>query len=121
MGTSRYICDMCLFVPKYHVEDSSGTVQYYVRPDTCICGMCVACKCSGGKGAKCFRIPFYIRDPQTKAKLDAPASNMGKAEMVDLWAGWKAECCTRRDLYELKFPKDATPELKMTLLGLTHL
>ena len=40
---------------------------------------------------------------------------------VDLWAGWAAECCTKKDLYELKFPRDATSAHKCTLLGCAHL
>jgi len=120
MGVSRYICDMCLFVPKFTVEDNSGNIMYSVRPDTCVGGLCVMCRCCDGqKKAKCCRVPFYIRDPNTKMKIDAAGG--GNAAFVDLWAGWKAECCTRRDLYELKFPAEATPEQKMTLLGLSHL
>ncbi len=122
IGKSKYICDLYLFVPKYHVDDSSGKLKYYIRPDTCCAGCCPLLKC-GGKGAKakCCRIPFYIRDPVSKEKIDAMAGPDEKAAFVDLWAGWKAECCTRRDLYELRFPTNATPEDKMALLGLSHL
>ena len=38
-----------------------------------------------------------MRAPDTKAKLDD-----GEAVFVDLWAGWAAEACTKKDLYELK-------------------
>jgi hypothetical protein len=61
-------------------------------------------------------VPFYIRDPHTKEKLDG-----GEAVITDLWAGWMHECCTRRDLYSVKFPKSATAAQKATLLGVAHL
>jgi hypothetical protein len=121
VGKSQYLCDECLFVPKYEVLDASGQKKYFVRPDTCICGCCMQIKCCDKKGAKACRIPFYIRDPVTKEKLDSATPDGTKAAMSDLWAGWKAECCTRRDLYELRFPVGATPEDKMALLGLSHL
>ena len=70
----------------------------------------------GKKKAKCFRIPFYIRDPVTKEKLDG-----GEAYIQDLWAGWAHECCTKRDLYAIKFPTKATTAQKATLLGCAHL
>lgn len=115
IGKSMYQCDACLFVPKYRVVSPTGEPWYSVRPDTCAGGCCPLCKC-GGKGAKCCRIPFYIRAPDTKAKLDD-----GEAVFVDLWAGWAAEACTKKDLYELKFPKGATAAQKSTLLGCAHL
>ena len=85
---------------------------YAVRPDTCACGMCVECRC-GGRGAKCCRVPFYVRHPETRAKLDG-----GNAVFVDLWAGWAAEMCTRRDLYEMKFPAGATSAPEVHAAGL---
>ena len=105
----------CLFVPKYRVLGPAGEAWYAVRPDTCACGMCVECRC-GGRGAKCCRVPFYVRHPETRAKLDG-----GNAVFVDLWAGWAAEMCTRRDLYEMKFPAGATSAQGRTLLGCAHL
>ena len=115
LGRSEYVCDACLFVPKYRVLGPAGEAWYAVRPDTCVCGMCVECRC-GGRGAKCCRVPFYVRHPETRAKLDG-----GNAVFVDLWAGWAAEVCTRRDLYEMKFPAGATSAQKCTLLGCAHL
>ena len=115
LGRSEYVCDACLFVPKYRVLGPAGEAWYAVRPDTCACGMCVECRC-GGRGAKCCRVPFYVRHPETRAKLDG-----GNAVFVDLWAGWAAEMCTRRDLYEMKFPAGATSAQKCTLLGCAHL
>jgi hypothetical protein len=112
-GKSKYVCDACLFVPKFTVSDSEGTVHYLLRPDTCICGLCVLCKCGGAKG-KCCRVPFPIRDPHTRAKL-------GDAEVTDLWAGFKNECCTRKNIYAVKFPAGATTALKATLIGATLL
>jgi hypothetical protein len=44
--------------------------MYMIRPDVCCMGCCVKCKCDGQKG-KCFRVPFYIRDPQTMEPIDS--------------------------------------------------
>merc|ERR1712146_730020 len=52
----------CCFVPKYDVLDANGTPKYRLRPDTCVAGLCVQCRCDGKKG-KCCRVPFVIRDP----------------------------------------------------------
>lgn len=81
---------------RYRVLDGAKQMVYSVRPDVCCLGACVLCKC-GGKGAKCCRVPFYIREPATREKIDG-----GAAAFVDMWAGWKAECCTHKDLYALK-------------------
>jgi hypothetical protein len=117
LGRSEYLCDECLFVPKFHIK-IADEVQYYVRPDTCFFGMCILCLCcdSTKKAAKCCRVPFYIRDPATKEKLDG-----GEAYISDLWAGWKHECCTQRDLYAVKFPSNATTAAKAAIMGAAHL
>lgn len=97
LGTSRYVCDACLFVPKYDVFDKDDNRVFRVRPETCCAGICVRCKCGGPKG-KCCRIPFLIRQP------DPPFDQIDDAAITDLWAGMKHECCTKRDMYEVKFP-----------------
>ena len=115
VSTSRYICDWCLFVSKYSINSPNGDTWYTVRPDTCVFDCCVKCNCDG-KGSKCFRVPFYIRDPVTLEKVDD-----GEAKFVDLWAGWTAECCTKRDLYELKFLSQASSQQKIAIVGCAHL
>lgn len=110
IGSTEYICDECLFVPKFAVKNATGLVDYVIRTDTCFFGCCMKCKCDG-RGAKCCRIPFYIREPYTNTKLGEDIA------LTDLWAGWKRECCTRKDLYSLKFPVQASQDQKMTLLG----
>lgn len=112
IGRSEYVCDECLFVPKFAVKDANGTLMYRVRPDTCFGGCCVECKCDGTKG-KCCRVPYYIRDDQYEKIADA--------EIVDLWAGFKNECCTRKNIYGVKFPPNATKDQKATLVGTTLL
>lgn len=83
------------------------------------------CECSGAN-AKCCRIPYKIRDPETRVQVPAAVKDSSLdtgdgAAFVDLWPGWKAECCTQRDLYSLQFPAGATFGQKATLLGLGHL
>mmetsp|Transcript_23935 Transcript_23935/g.65228 ORF Transcript_23935/g.65228 Transcript_23935/m.65228 type:complete len:278 (-) Transcript_23935:226-1059(-) len=118
LGRSQYICDMCCFVPKYDLLDKNGNRIYRVRPDTCVGGTCVKCKCDGKKG-KCCRVPFLVRKPEP------PFEQVGDAAITDLWAGMKAECCTQREMYQVKFPEDLSqqnPEdVKKTLIGMTLL
>jgi len=110
MGRTEYLCDMCLFVPKFQVlEADTKTVAYLVRPDTCVGGICVQCKCDGVRG-KCCRVPYYIRHPSTREKY-------GDAQISDLFAGFKNECCTKRNIYSVKYPDMATPAHKATLLA----
>ena len=112
-GTSRYLCDECLFVPKFGVYDASGTEIYRVRPDTCLGGICVRPRCGGAKG-KCFRVPFLIRDPATLEQIE-------DATITDLWSGFKNECCTKKNIYAVKWPSKATKEMRGTLIGTTLL
>lgn len=77
------------------------------------------CRCGGGTRGKCFRIPFYIRNPQ------APYEPVGDAAITDMWAGMKHECCTNREMYAVKFPKDMKEgdedAIKKTVIGMTLL
>eukprot|EP00930_Biecheleria_cincta_P042564 TRINITY_DN29289_c0_g1_i1.p1 TRINITY_DN29289_c0_g1~~TRINITY_DN29289_c0_g1_i1.p1 ORF type:complete len:276 (+),score=36.67 TRINITY_DN29289_c0_g1_i1:83-910(+) len=118
IGKSQYVCDQCLFVPKYDLYDSTGKQIYRVRPETCCGGCCINCKCGGGQRGKCFRIPFPIRDPVTNEPV-------GDAAITDLWAGALHECCTNREMYALKFPQNADPKerenIQKTLIGMTLL
>ncbi|CAE7351270.1 Plscr3 [Symbiodinium sp. CCMP2592] len=112
LGKVSYICDACPFVPKYDVFDKKGVPMYRVRPDTCVGGLCVQCRCGGGTKGKCFRIPFPIREPMP------PYRPVGDAAITDLWAGMKHECCTNREMYQVKFPqnmKDAETVRKLIM------
>lgn len=115
VGMTLYVCDMCCFVPKYDIFDASGNKIYRLRPDTCIAGCCVQCRCDGKKG-KCFRVPFYLRDPNTFDQL-ATAFDRIKAQVDVLWAGWKHECCTKKNAYHIVFPMDITTDQKLVIMG----
>ena len=45
VGKTLYICDACCFVPKFDVFDENGHRKYRIKPDTCVLGMCVMCRC----------------------------------------------------------------------------
>ena len=118
IGTTQFVCDGCCFVPKYDVY-SNGEKKYRIRPDTCCLGACVMCRCGGG-GGKCCRLPYIVRDPTTYEALKGNGGQ-DEAQVTQLWAGWKNECCTQRDAFHLVFPDDATPEDKLLLMGSTIL
>lgn len=115
IGKTQYVCDWCIFVPKFDIFDGNGTKKYRLRPDTCVGGLCVMCRC-GGKGGKCCRVPFIVRDPITFSPIKG---NVGQenAQVTELWSGLKNECCTQRTSYHLVFPDDAPAEDKLTLIG----
>eukprot|EP00536_Pseudo-nitzschia_multiseries_P005164 jgi/Psemu1/303145/fgenesh1_kg.94_\ len=125
LGKTQYICDMCCFVPKYDILDASGNQKYRLRPDVCLLGLCVRCRCGGsGQKGKCCRVPFIIRDPITREPIHSSLTKNGKPvkAMVDtLWSGWKNECCGKKNAYHLTFPSNITPEEKAVLMGSTIL
>lgn len=123
LGKTQYVCDLCCFVPKYDLLDSSGKKIYRLRPDTCVAGLCVQCRCDGKKG-KCFRVPYIVRNPDTNEPIVSGATLAGKAinTMIDvLWVGWKHELCTNKHAYHVSFPSNITPEEKTVLMGSTLL
>lgn len=78
-------------MPKFDIYDGNGKKKYRLRPDTCVGGCCVMCRCGGGAGGgKCFRVPFIVRDPNT---YEPVKGNSGKenAQATMLWSGWKNE------------------------------
>jgi len=96
LGKTEYVCDMCLFVPKFDVKDGAGNSKYRIRPDTCVGGLCVMCRC-GGQGGKCCRVPFFIRDPVTQEPVKC--NNEGgesNAQITSLWMGMK-RCCQKKN------------------------
>jgi len=115
IGKTVYVCDGCIFVPKYDIYDGAGAKKYRLRPDTCIGGCCIMPRCGGG-GGKCCRVPYIVRDPET---FEPMSGNGGtdKAQVTNLWSGFKNECCTQRNAYHLVFPDDATQQEKLTLMG----
>jgi len=96
------------FISKYQVLDGQGRVLYAISPDVCA-GCCPQVKC-GGQGRNCCKIPFYIRDPTTNEKVV-------DSQVCDLWVGLKREACTRRNMYQIKYPPRVDEKIKATLLG----
>ena len=97
IGRTEYVCDACLFVPKLALKDKSGEERYRIRPDTCVGGACVRCRCGGEKG-RCCRLPWVIRDPHThEAVAGSTLKRFGpqvdnKAQITKLWTGIRREC-----------------------------
>jgi len=124
VGRTQYVCDTCCFVPKYDIIDSSGTIKYRLRPDTCVFGMCVKIRWGGKKG-KCCRVPFLIRHPETNEPIVSGATGLaGKAinAMIEiLWTGWGNECCSSKNVYHVTFPTNISPDEKAVLIGSTLL
>lgn len=116
VGKTQYVCDWCIFVPKFDVLDANGEQKYRIRPDTCVGGLCVMCRCDGSKG-KCFKVPFIVRDPNTMEPIMTKNASEDKAQVTQLWAGWANECCMKKNAYHVCFPENATVEEKLTLVG----
>jgi hypothetical protein len=114
LGVSRYVCDMFCFVPKFAIyqgadaKDVKAQPKYILMPETCLGGCCI--KPNFGKKAKRCNIPFVIRDPNTRQPITG-------GEVRDLWAGWKKECCTKQNMYGIKYPDGADLALKATMMG----
>lgn len=127
LGTTKYVCDMCLWVPKYDVFDAAGNLIYKIRSDTCCFGCCVQCRRGnrangGGRRRGCLRVPFYVREPnEPHNRLQGP---LGESDITDLWAGWARECCTKQETWGVRFPEipaDSARARKSTLVGATLL
>lgn len=76
-----------VFVPKFDVYDGEGAKKYRLRPDTCVGGLCVMCRCGGQKG-KCCRIPYIVRNPETFEPVRGN-SEQEDAQVTELFSGWK--------------------------------
>jgi len=118
LGSTKLLCNCKpLCCPKFAVYDHTNRPKYLIRPDLCCCNCCYVCpKCQSG--TKCCYVPFYIRDFETEEKLD-PTD--GDVAIIDLYIGMKHECCTKKNLYSVKFPSTATAADKATLMGATLL
>lgn len=119
IGRSVYICDACLFVPKFDVVGPMGVKKFHIRPDTCCAGMCMQCRCDAGK--KCLRVPFYVRDPNTLdklgSKLGSGEQEWSAAKVDSLWSGWANECCMMKNAYRVVYPVDLSVDDKLLLTG----
>lgn len=115
LGKTEYVCDGCIFIPKFDVFDAKGDKIYRLRPETCVAGLCIKCAVGGPKG-KCCRVPFIVRDPNTFEPLKGK-KGVERAQVTQLWAGLKNACCTQRDVYHEVFPDSASTAEKLTLIG----
>jgi hypothetical protein len=119
LGETRYVCDECLFVPKFHVfmAPHGGSVRYILRPDTCCCGLCVMPRCGGRKDKCRCRVPFLIRTPTNGNDPVYANVHEGKAQITSLWTGLFNEVCYKRRAYHVAFPAEASPEERVVLMG----
>ena len=115
IGQTKFVCDECLFVPKFYVYDQYGQIKYLLRPDTCLGGLCVMPRCGGRRG-KCCRVPYLVRDPITREPVYSNVHE-GASQITFLWSGLVNEACLKRHAYHVAFPQDATPEDRLTLIG----
>lgn len=113
---SAYLCDCCLYVPKFKYSEN-GEAVYVLKPETCCAGMCIACKCCSGKG--CIYVPFYFHEPSTMTVMGG--YNADAPQITKVWAGWKKECCSTADTFVINFPKSIEAKRKAGLLGMTFL
>lgn len=118
LGSTKLLCNCKpLLCPKFAVYDHNNSPKYLIRPDLCCGNCCYKCpKCRSG--AKCCFIPFYIRDYHSEEKLDPED---GDVAIIDLYIGLKHECCTKKNLYSVKYPSNADNSDKATLMGATLL
>lgn len=118
LGETKYVCDGCIFVPKFLVLDKHATPKYLLRPDTCWGGLCVQPRCGGNQG-KCLRLPFLVRDPVTKEPLSGGRTADGEtnAQVTQLWSGLANEVCFKRHAYHIAFPSGCEASDKLVLIG----
>jgi len=107
LGETRYVCDGCIFVPKFMVLDKHTNPKYLLRSDTCWGGLCMKPRC-GGRQGKCCRLPFLIRDPITGEPINSSITADGEenAQITQLWSGLANELCFRRHAYHVAFPEN---------------
>ena len=119
IGKTQYVCDWCLFVPKFDIFDGNDRKRYRLRPDTCCLGFCIRPR-FGGNGGKCCRVPFLLRDPDTFEPVATNSNSVdygdNKAQITSLWTGVK-RCCERKNAYAVHFPSEADADMKSTLIG----
>ena len=122
VGKTKYVCDQFLCVPKLRTYDANDNPLYLIRPETCCGGCCPVCGSGCDKGSQCIYMPFYLHDYNTMQVLPgAPGGKGLPAQIRNVWAGMKRECCTSADNYFVVFPEGASSALKAALLGSTVL
>lgn len=118
LGTTKYVCDRWLFVPKFDVFDANDQHIYRIRSETCCLGCCVRCRRGGRRGGG-FRVPHSIREPFE------PFNQIADADITDLWAGFVRQACTKQETLGVKFPPVREDQdrfaVKATLVGATLL
>lgn len=123
LGTTRYVCDRWLCVPKFDVFDAQDAHMFRVRSKTCCFGCCKmpAVRQLGG-GRRRLRVPHQVRHPVE------PFDEIEGADITDLWAGLVRQCCTKQELLGLRFPAATSlhhgqdiKAAKATLVGTTLL
>mmetsp|Transcript_29077 Transcript_29077/g.45575 ORF Transcript_29077/g.45575 Transcript_29077/m.45575 type:complete len:271 (-) Transcript_29077:243-1055(-) len=121
VGRSEVFVNEKVCVPKLRVLDAEEKVQYWIEPNVCCGGHCPACQCCHlDRSEHCVYIPFYIRDPESKATL--PSSVEGKeAQIKKVWSGMSKECCSDADNFQVLFPQAANSMQRANLLGATML
>eukprot|EP00320_Phaeocystis_rex_P014198 CAMPEP_0119058498 /NCGR_PEP_ID=MMETSP1178-20130426/2803_1 /TAXON_ID=33656 /ORGANISM="unid sp, Strain CCMP2000" /LENGTH=190 /DNA_ID=CAMNT_0007039437 /DNA_START=75 /DNA_END=647 /DNA_ORIENTATION=- len=121
IGSSSYLCDVCLAVPKFMVKDYTGADKFLVRPDTCCFGCCVRPRCNpcDRRASRTVYIPLFIRDPVSGERL--PGAVGGDAHISKVWSGWKKECCSDADNFQVVFPQSSDTIDRANLLGATVL
>jgi len=108
----------CTPVPEFSYQEPVGKEVYNIHPPKCCGGFCIKFEC--GKG-KCGTLPFYFWDPATGEQIFNKADEEFPPQIRMLRTSMAKACCTQANNYAIKFPKDATPEQKAGLLGLTFL
>ena len=111
VGSTAYLCDAKLFVPKFVVRDHRGADKFLIRPDTCCCDCCVVIRCDLGGRRRASRImytPFFIRDPLSGARMGGALG--GDAHISKVWSGFKKECCTDADNFQATLPLALAPD-----------
>ena len=91
--------------PIFQVKDNSGALKYSITTDCCTCGFLCGNSCG------CFSpVTMQIH----KGEIGDPSQAVG--QMVKHAMGF-ATLVSDADNYEIVFPKDASPEDKMNLIG----
>ena len=76
VGSSAYLCDEKLFVPKFMVSDYTGAPKYLIRPDTCCFDCCATCRFDPGnrRASRMMYIPFFVRPRSNRGRSQRPSA-----------------------------------------------
>ena len=108
LGRTTVLCYMNPCIPRFHIEDPGGAVEYKVQYPTCLGGLCPDC-CAEDMP----RVGLYVY-PANATTFDKH-SNVGK--IVKRWRGFLTEYLTDADTFAVDFPKGSTAAQKARLLG----